>query len=129
VGMIVVDNVPGSPPTDLGGTDPSITLPAVRITLDDGIKLLSAMHLTPGNRSSGVVVQLGVDSSQLAGADRNGRVMLYTPNPFQSGSSVSHWDTSAFHNLLMEPAINADLTQSVVPPQDLTFPMFKDIGW
>ena len=42
---------------------------------------------------------------------------------------MSHWDTSAFHNLLMEPAINADLTQSVVPPQDLTFPFFKDIGW
>ena len=70
-----------------------------------------------------------LDPTQLAGADQAGRVMLYTPNPFQGGSSVSHWDTSAFHNLLMEPAINADLTQSVVPPQDLTFPMFKDIGW
>jgi hypothetical protein len=129
VGMIVVDNVAGSPPTYLGGTDPSITIPAVRIALADGIKLLSAMHLTPGNRSSGVVAVLGIDPTQLAGADRSGRVMLYTPNPFQPGSSVSHWDTSAFHNLLMEPAINADLTQSVVPPRDLTFPMFKDIGW
>jgi hypothetical protein len=55
--------------------------------------------------------------------------MLYTPNPFQPGSSVSHWDTSANRNLLMEPAINADLTQSVRPPQDLTLPLFKDIGW
>lgn len=129
VGMIVVNNVPGSPPDGLGGSDPSITIPAVRITLEDGIKLLSAMNLTPGNRSSGVVAVLGIDPTQLAGADKSGRVMLYTPNPFQPGSSVSHWDTSAFHNLLMEPAINADLTQSVVPPQDLTFPMFKDIGW
>jgi hypothetical protein len=129
VGMIVVDNVAGTPPPDLGGTDPTITIPAVRITLADGIKLLSAMNLTAGNRSSGVVARLGVDLSQLAGADKDGRVLLYTPNPFQPGSSVSHWDTSAFHNLLMEPAINADLTQSVVPPQDLTFPMFKDIGW
>jgi hypothetical protein len=113
VGMIVVDNVAGSPPTDLGGTDPTITIPAVRITLKDGITLLSGMKLTPGNRSSGVVAMLGVDPTQLAGADRAGRVMLYTPSPFQPGSSVSHWDTSAFHNLLMEPAINADLTQSV----------------
>ena len=129
VGMIVVDNVAGSPPTDLGGTDPTITIPAVRITLNDGITLLSGMNLTPGNRSSGVVAVLGVDPTQLAGADRAGRVMLYTPNPFQPGSSVSHWDTSAFHNLLMEPAINADLTQFVVPPYDLTFPFFKDIGW
>ena len=55
--------------------------------------------------------------------------MLFTPNPFQGGSSVSHWDTSACRNLLMEPAINADLTHTVQPPQDLTFPLFKDIGW
>ena len=101
----------------------------MRVTLNDGIKLLSAMDLTPGGRSSGLVVRMGLDDSQLAGADTNGRVMLYTPNPFVPGSSVSHWDTSAKRNLLMEPAINADLTQSVVPPQDLTFPLFKDIGW
>ena len=55
--------------------------------------------------------------------------MMFTPNPFQSGSSVSHWDTSVSPNLLMEPAINADLTTSLVPPQDLTVPLFKDIGW
>jgi hypothetical protein len=76
-----------------------------------------------------VVARLGVDTSQLAGADQQGRVMLFSPNPFQGGSSISHWDTSAFRNLLMEPFINADLAHSVVPPQDLTMPMFKDIGW
>lgn len=129
VGVIVVENVTTTPPADLGGADPAITIPAVRVTLADGIKLLSAMDLTPSNRSSGVVVRLGVDASQLAGADKNGRVMLYTPNPLQPGSSVSHWDTSASRNLLMEPAINADLTQILVPPNDLTVPMFKDIGW
>ena len=129
VGVIVVENVTTTPPADLGGADASIVIPAIRVTLADGNKLLSAMNLTPGNRSSGVVARLGVDASQLAGADKNGRVMLYTPNPLQPGSSVSHWDTSAKRNLLMEPAINADLTQSVVPPNDLTLPMFKDIGW
>ncbi len=129
VGVIVVENVTTTPPADLGGADASIVIPAIRVSLADGNKLLAAMNLTPGNRSSGVVARLGVDASQLAGADKNGRVMLYTPNPLQSGSSVSHWDTSAKRNLLMEPAINADLTQSVVPPNDLTLPMFKDIGW
>ena len=129
VGVIVVENVTTTPPADLGGANPLVTIPAVRVTLADGIKLLSAMNLTPSNRSSGVVARLGVDDSQLAGADKNGRVMLYTPNPLQPGSSVSHWDTSARRNLLMEPAINADLTQSLVPPNDLTLPMFKDIGW
>jgi hypothetical protein len=29
----------------------------------------------------------------------------------------------------MEPSINSDLTQSVSPPIDLTFPLFQDIGW
>lgn len=129
VGVIVVENVTTTPPADLGGSDPSITIPAVRITLADGITLLHEMDLTPSNRSSGVVARLGLDLSQLAGADKDGRVMLYTPRPFQGGSSVSHWDTSANRNLLMEPAINADLTQFLVPPYDLTQPMFKDIGW
>lgn len=129
VGVIVVENVTTTPPADLGGADPAITIPAVRITLADGQKLLAQMDLTPSNRSSGAVARLGVDPAQLAGADKAGRVMLYTPNPFVGGSSVSHWDTSANRNLLMEPAINADLTHQVTPPKDLTLPMFKDIGW
>jgi hypothetical protein len=54
---------------------------------------------------------------------------MFAPNPFQSGSSVSHYDSSATPNLLMEPAINGNLTQSVVPPIDLTLPLFQDIGW
>ena len=129
VGVIIADNVASTPPAGLGGADPTITIPAVRVSLADGNKLKAALNLGPSGRSSGVVARLGVDNSQLAGADKLGRVMLFSPNPFQSGSSISHWDTSAFKNLLMEPAINGDLTHSVVPPNDLTKPMFKDIGW
>ena len=127
--VIVVDNVAGGPPAGLGGADPTITIPSVRITLADGNLLKSALTDTPGGRSSGVVVRLHTDTSQLAGADKAGRVLLFTPNPFQPGSSVSHWDTSAFLNLLMEPFINADLTHVVKPPKDLTLPMLKDQGW
>jgi uncharacterized repeat protein (TIGR01451 family) len=36
VGVIIADNAPGSPPAGLGGTDPTITIPAVRVTLADG---------------------------------------------------------------------------------------------
>ena len=127
VGVVVVDNTTATPPDSLGGADPAITIPAIRISFADGVTLIGAMDLT--KRSSDVVVRLGVDSSQLAGADKLGRVMLYTPNPLVGGSSVSHWDTSARRNLLMEPAINADLTQFVNPPYDLTLPTLKDIGW
>src|SRR5262249_62418596 len=71
------------------------------------------------------------DPNQLAGADNVGRMLLYTPNPFQGGSSVSHWDTSALPNLLMEPAINPDLNSSPDAKQkvDLTYQLFEDIGW
>jgi hypothetical protein len=130
VGVIVVDNVAGGPPAGLGGTDPTITIPAVRVTLADGITLLDGMNFNnPSGRSVNEKVRFYADPAQLAGADSLDRVMIFTPNPRQAGSSVSHWDTSATRNLLMEPSINADLTQSVQPPEDLTLPMFTDLGW
>jgi hypothetical protein len=62
---------------------------------------------------------------------------MYAPNPVNPGSSVSHWDTIARPNQLMEPFINDDLTHSVVinPTKksggrpDMTYELLKDIGW
>ncbi len=54
-----------------------------------------------------------------------GRVELFTPNPVQPGSSVSHWNTTASPNLLMEPAINTGLPLT----GDLTRQLLRDIGW
>ncbi len=128
IGVLVADNVAGSPPPGLGGTDATITIPAVRITQADGATLRAALK-TRSRLHSGMTVNLGLDLSIRAGADASNRPLLYTPNPFQSGSSVSHYDTTAFPNQLMEPAINGDLTHEVTPPNDLTFPLLKDIGW
>jgi len=128
IGVIIADNVAGSPPPGLGGTDPTVTIPAVRITLADANTLRTALARR-SRTSSGVFGSLGLIGSQLQGADAAGHVLMYAPNPFQSGSSVSHFDTSAFPNLLMEPAINGDLTHIVVPPTDLTFTMLRDLGW
>ncbi len=128
VGAVVVDNAAGSPPPGLGGTDPTITIPSVRITLPDGNGLKGALS-TRSRLHSGMSANLGLNLSVRLGADALNRALLYTPNPFQSGSSVSHWDTIAFPNQLMEPAINGDLTHEVMPPNDLTFPLLKDIGW
>ena len=138
--VIVVDNVASTPPADLAGIDATITIPSVRVTLADGNKIKAALAAAvkpkgddddedEGDDDKYVEALLRLNTKQLAGADKAGRVFLFTPNPFQGGSSVSHWDTSAFKNLLMEPAINADLTHSVIPPNDLTKSMFKDIGW
>src|SRR5262245_39926311 len=39
IAVIVADNVAGCPPPDLGGSDPTITIPAVRVTQADGVTL------------------------------------------------------------------------------------------
>jgi hypothetical protein len=57
--------------------------------------------------------------------DLTGRVQMYTPNPFQGGSSVSHYSNQAFPNLLMEPSINSGLPLTL----DLTRQQMRDIGW
>ncbi len=64
--------------------------------------------------------------SLTAGRDGlTGRVELFTPNPFQSGSSVSHFSTAAFADLLMEPSINLNLPINL----DLSRQQMRDIGW
>ncbi|ELX09074.1 protease-like protein [Janthinobacterium sp. HH01] len=128
IGVIVADNVAGSPPPGLGGADPSVTIPAVRISLEDGNALKVALSKRTRLHSN-VFANLGVNLAMRAGADAAGRLLMFAPNPYQSGSSVSHYDTSAFPNLLMEPAINGDLTHEVTPPYDLSFPLLRDIGW
>jgi hypothetical protein len=128
VGVIIADNAAGSPPAGLGGTDPTITIPAVRITQADGNALKAALA-TRSRTASSVVGTLGVNLAVRAGANALGQIKMYAPNPFQGGSSVSHYDVSAFPNQLMEPAINGDLTHEVTPPFDLTFPLLRDTGW
>jgi hypothetical protein len=128
IGVLIADNVAGSPPPGLGGSDPTIIIPAVRITLADGNALKTQLR-TRSRTASGVFAKLATFGTEVAGADALGRVKMFAPNPFQSGSSVSHYDTSATPNLLMEPSINGNLTQTVVPPIDLTLPLFQDIGW
>ncbi len=128
IGMVVADNAPGAP-AGMSGTDPSVTIPSVRISQADGVRLKGALA-SRTRTSSPVSGKLDTNIALgTAGADASGHLLMYTPNPYQSGSSVSHYDTSATPNLLMEPAINGDLTHSVTQPQDLTFRLLQDIGW
>lgn len=101
----------------LGGTDPSITIPVVSVSLADGDAIKAELP--------GVNVTLALDSGNLAGTDVAGRVKLYAPDPYEGGSSISHWDVSALPNLLMEPAITSTLSDDV----DLTLAHFTDLGW
>jgi hypothetical protein len=120
IGVILINNVAGPEPP-LRGSSPTVTIPVTALSLTDGTAIKTALG------SGTVNATLSLDPTRLAGADNlsPSRVRMYDPNPDQPGSSVSHWDVSAFPNLLMEPAINPDLTQSV----DMTFYNLYDIGW
>jgi hypothetical protein len=132
IGVLLANNAAG-PAIGLGGADATITIPTVGISQDAGIALKAAVAaaLPYGSRGKPglVTASWSVDPARIAGADAAGRPLLYTPNPRVAGSSVSHWDVSATPNLLMEPAINADLGTILVAPKDLTVPLLKDIGW
>lgn len=58
----------------------------------------------------------------------NGNVQLFAPNPFQSGSSVSHFSDACSPNLLMEPAVNFGVF-GIPLDLDLTRQQMRDIGW
>ncbi|MFT5656055.1 MAG: hypothetical protein ACI9XU_001781 [Arenicella sp.] len=64
------------------------------------------------------------NSSHLSSSSlNNGRIRMYAPNPYEGGSSVSHWDTVLFPDELMEPF--------VTPASDdkSTLQLLKDVGW
>ncbi len=116
IGVIIANNTSGAAaPT---GTDPAITIPVLGISQADG-------NLLKANLGAGVQATLRLHPSQRAGTHPDGEMRMFSPNPVQSGSSVSHFDVTSTPNLLMEPSINADLTAAI----DLTRELFEDIGW
>lgn len=115
---------------NMGGEDPTITIPSLMVTFADS----NALKTATANRSrtaSGVTVSMSAapTGGLYAGTDAFNRPLLYTPNPRVAGSSISHWDTFASPNLLMEPNISPDLGTLLSPPKDLTVPLLKDLGW
>ncbi|MDX1584537.1 MAG: PA domain-containing protein, partial [Thermoanaerobaculia bacterium] len=117
VGVIIVNNVAGAPP-GMAGDDPTLTIPVVSVSLNDGSAIRGAL-------GEGVIASIRLDSQNLAGTDSLGRVRMYAPPELAEGSSVSHWDTSAEPDLLMEPNISSSLGHGV----DLSRDLFADIGW
>jgi hypothetical protein len=125
VGVIIYNNAANAaaaPPGMAGnGTDdPFVTIPAVSLNRDDGLAIVA---------QPGATGKMSVDLSIRAGASPAGMARLYAVKPVAPGSSISHFDTIASRNLLMEPAISPDLTHSVKPPEDLTLNLLRDVGW
>jgi hypothetical protein len=115
IGAVIADNT-AETVFDMAGSDATITVPSVLVGMGDGATLRANLPAS---------ANLGTDPTLLAGADAAGRLLLYAPNPYLQGSSVSHFDASAFPDLLMEPYISSDLPSGV----DATLPLFSDIGW
>jgi PA domain-containing protein len=115
-------NAAAAPPAmaDDGVNGAFVTIPSVSMTRTDGLAILAQTMVN---------ASIGVDPTVRAGADAQGRARLYAPFPVAPGSSVSHYDTVAFKNLLMEPNINPDLTHKVKAPDDLTLELLRDVGW
>ena len=120
IGVIIANNTSGI--VQMAGSDNTITIPSLSISDTDGFTI-------KGQLGAPVNATLLANTAAPSGVDTSGRALLFAPNPVQGGSSVSHWDTSAYPNQLMEPSINGDLTHSVVPVWDLTFALLTDVGW
>ena len=121
IAVLVADNVADNPPAGLGGADPTITIPSVRILRATGDVLKAAT--TP------VTLTIGLNQARRAGTDLGDRPQLYASTPIAPGSTLNHWDPIAFKNMLMEPAINGDLTHNLIPPFDTTLAEMHDMGW
>ena len=125
IGVIIYNqaaNVNAAPPgmADDGINGAFVTVPTISIRRADGLAIAAA---------SGPIADMGIDMTVRAGADALNRVRVYAPFPIVGGSSISHYDTVASRNLLMEPAINPDLTRRLKAPDDLTFELLRDMGW
>lgn len=102
----------------MGGTDATIVIPSVLVSLADG-------NLIKGGLP-GVQTSYFIDPTRQSGTSE-GLVRLYAPGVVALGSSISHFDTTASPNLLMEPSITSTLRAAT--NIDLTPALMEDIGW
>lgn len=121
IGVVIADNVSEAPSPDMPGVDGTIVIPSVHVIRSDGAALRAAL-------GSGVNVSMLIDNALREGTDELDRVRLFAPDPIVNGSSISHFDTVATPNLLMEPILTGDLTHAV-EVTDLTLAALRDVGW
>lgn len=115
--VLIANNAAGV--IGMTGADPTLTIPSLMVSNTDGAAIKANLP--------GVMVEWFVDPTRFSGADDQKRAKLYAPAVIAPGSSISHFDTSADPNALMEPFITTTLKAGT--NVDLTAQLFKDIGW
>lgn len=93
-------------------------------SMTDTERQTSALN-TNGVVWTGPNVVIASDNLTAGRNGSTGHVQLFSPNPFQGGSSISHFDTAVTPNLLMEPIITPGLPTDL----DLSRQQMRDIGW
>lgn len=116
IAAIIVNNVDGAPPT-MAGSDPAVTIPVVGVTREIGARFRQQLFRPQ--------LRLRFDHTEELAGVRQGCARMFAPETVQPGSSVSHFHTAAFPNLLMEPSISRSLFEDL----DLTIELFRDLGW
>lgn len=112
---VIIANNSGDTLIPMFGNNEAIVIPSVFIGQSDGATLKA---LLPD-----ALVSLQTTAS-LAGT-QNSNIRIHAPNPVQSGSSLSHWSSDCYPDLLMEPSI----ADSRLPNLDLSVIALRDIGW
>ncbi|MEM7790837.1 MAG: PA domain-containing protein [Verrucomicrobiota bacterium] len=112
---VIIANNQGNNLVTMFGNDESITIPSVFVGQSDGntLKALAAGSLVE------------IDYTAERAGTQNGNIRLHAPNPVASGSSISHWSSDTYPDLLMEPSIS----DARLPQLDLTILAMRDIGW
>jgi hypothetical protein len=127
IGVMIYNNAANAtaqaPGMAADANGPFVTIPAVSLSRADGLATVGQLM------SGSVMASIETDPNVRAGADQFNRARLFSPSPISPGSSAAHFDRVARRNLLMEPAINADLTHNLEAPDDLTLELMRDIGW
>ena len=117
--VIIANNALNAGPMGMGGTDPTVTIPAIAVGTNVGTSLIDAGTF----QSAGFVPH----PTRIAGLADTGQMRLYAPTVLAQGSTASHWDVVAEPSLLMEPFDTPLLEAS--HNVDLTLALFEDIGW
>ena len=118
--VLIANNRPGGT-VIMEGNEFGSTIPAAGISQDQAEALHEALQ------RADVRATLRLNPDRLVGANAQGFVQLYAPDPIEPGSSLSHLDPQATPDLLMEPFISGEL--NAAQDVDITPFLLQDLGW
>jgi MYXO-CTERM domain-containing protein len=106
-------------PLDAYGYGSASSVRAVTVSSTTGRAIYEA------SKGPAITATLGGEAGAWLGADAEGRPLLFASEPGLPGSSLSHFDSLARPNLLMEAYVQGGSNHDV----DLALAVLRDLGW